>query len=154
LAESYKEKNATLTDLIAQYKAGYEQSQTLREELAESRRAIAQLEKDLAEERENLESLDRNKEEQLRQHEDRNKADLERVVEKRDVEHERVLLRLRTEYQEQLQKANQESTAEIRGLYERIERLRVENDQTVATLRADHQRQITELKKPPKTDKT
>lgn len=54
----------------------------------------------------------------------------------------RKLLRIRTEYQPQLQAATQESTAEIWGLYERIERLRREHEQIIENIRGDHEKRI------------
>jgi len=138
--EFYKEKNETLTDLVAQYKKGYEESRTLREELGECRRTITTLEKELANEHGNLESLARINEERLRQQEEKHKSELERAVERRDIENERELLRVRTEYQAQLQAAAQETTSEIRGLYERIERLRGEHEQTIENIRGDHEK--------------
>jgi chromosome segregation ATPase len=142
LAESYKDKNETLTDLVAQYKSGYEESRTLREELKDCQRTIATIEKELAAERENLESLSRINEERIRQLEEKHKGELERAVERREVEHERELLRVRTEHQAQLQATTHESTNEIRGLYERIERLRGENEQTIENIRNDYEKRF------------
>lgn len=116
LAESYKEKNGALTDLVAQYKNGYDQSQSLRNELAENQRRIGELERQLAGERE------------------RHAGDLERAAERREVEYERELLRVRTELHVQLQEAVQSSTAEIRGLYERIDQLRFEHEKRMSSL--------------------
>jgi chromosome segregation ATPase len=145
LAESYKDKNETLTDLVAQYKKGYEESQTLREELGDSRRTVITLEKELTGERGNLESLARINEERLRQQEEKHKNELERAVERRDIEHERELLHIRTEHQTQLHKATQETTAEIRGLFERIEKLRSENDQNIESIKVDFEKRISEI---------
>jgi uncharacterized phage infection (PIP) family protein YhgE len=142
LAESYKDKNETLSDLVAQYKKGYEESQSLRDDLGECRRTITTLEKELTNERENLERLARINEERLRQQEEKHNGELERAVERRDVEHERELLRIRTEHQGQLQAATQESTVEIRGLYERIEKLRGEHDQIIENIRGDFEKRI------------
>jgi hypothetical protein len=153
LAESYKEKNGTLTDLVAQYKAGYDESQTLRDHLSESRRAITSFEKELADEREKVKREAQSIEERLRLLEERHKSELERVVERTTVEHERESLRIRTEFQEQLQKAREESTVEIRGLYERMERLRVEHEQMITAMRNEHQRQIDAQRKQDKSDK-
>ncbi|MGU3473175.1 hypothetical protein ACLBWT_18755 [Paenibacillus sp. D51F] len=116
LAESYKEKNASLTDLVAQYKNGYEESQSLRAELAESRRLIEGMEKELTGERE------------------RHRSEMERAIERRDVEHERELLRIRTEHQTQLQATVKESTAEIRGLYDRMEHIRADYEQRLSVV--------------------
>ncbi|MDN9012468.1 hypothetical protein [Brevibacillus laterosporus] len=48
-------------------------------------------------------------------------AECERNIEKKDVEKERELLHLRTDFQDKLQKTNEESIAKIQALYERIE---------------------------------
>jgi DNA repair exonuclease SbcCD ATPase subunit len=141
LAESYKEKNETLTDLVAQYKNGYEESRTLRDELAECRRTIITLEKELA-----------NNEERLRQQAEKYKTDLDRAIERRDIEHERETLRLRTEHQAQLQAAAQEATTEIRGLYERMEHLRSDYEKRVAAVIAERDGFRAELARISRTD--
>ncbi|UJF36565.1 coiled-coil domain-containing protein [Paenibacillus hexagrammi] len=168
LAESYKEKNDTLAGLVTEYKAGYEESRTLREQVAELGRDKRDLERQLFDEKENTDALARIGDERVRQLEEKHKADLERIEERKEIEKERALIHLRTELQEVSARAAQKATDEIKGLYSRIEQLRGEHDQAVEYLRKDHEkrieamaaqmeamradyeRQIADLKNPPK----
>ncbi|CAG7651391.1 hypothetical protein ACFQI7_27360 [Paenibacillus allorhizosphaerae] len=145
LAESYKEKNEALTDLVTKYKAGHEEAESLRLQLGEANRSITALSKELQSERESLEVMAAAGNERVRQLEERHEEQKQRLAErqqteldKKDVEREREVLRVRTELQEQ-------STAEIRSLYERIERLRGEHDQAVEYMRKDHEKRVEAL---------
>ncbi|MGM0715028.1 hypothetical protein ACWKW1_25320 [Brevibacillus parabrevis] len=83
----------------------------------------------------------------LRQAQERHQAELERIVEKKDVEKERELLHLRTEFQDKLQIANEESTTKIQALYERIEQIRKEHEEDLKKQEKEYEQQIEELKK-------
>ncbi|WJQ84677.1 hypothetical protein [Brevibacillus brevis] len=54
---------------------------------------------------------------------------------------------LRTEFQDKLQKANEESTTRIQALYERIERIRKEHEEDLKKQEKEYEQQIEELKK-------
>lgn len=56
----------------------------------------------------------------MRQREERLREALERLSERKDLERERYLLALRTEYQVKLEKAHEDATAKLRELYEQI----------------------------------
>jgi hypothetical protein len=62
------------------------------------------------------------KDEQLHQYEERHREALERLSERKDVEKERELIALRTEYQAKLEKANEESTTKIWDLQQKDEK--------------------------------
>ncbi|XJZ27517.1 hypothetical protein ACF5W4_01205 [Bacillota bacterium Lsc_1132] len=126
---SYKEKNNTLTGLVNDNRPGYEESKSYKDQVDRLTQQNAKLQEELNKEKENLQSMEEIRKEVLRQAEERHQAELECIVEKKDVEKERELLHLRTEFQDKLQKANEESTAKIQFLYERIEQLCKEHEQ-------------------------
>lgn len=146
LAESYREKNDTLTGLVTEYKSGFEESKKLREELADTKRLVESLNRELAEECGNLESLAKISDERLRQAVERAAAEIERANERKEIEKERELIRLRTELQEQAAAASQQSTGEIKSLYDRIDKLRTEQERHINSIKAEYERQIAKLK--------
>lgn len=139
LIASQKEKIGQLGDLVGEYKAAYDERNGIRDQLVAAQDTIEKLRRELAEERETVESLAKIGDERVRQAEERHQAELERQLDRKEVEHEREILRLRTELHAESQKATQEATAEIRSLYERMDKLREE-----------YERKIDELKNPPK----
>ncbi|QDX95082.1 hypothetical protein EEL32_02060 [Brevibacillus laterosporus] len=56
-------------------------------------------------------------------------------------------MQFHTEFQDKLQKANEEYTAKIQSLYERIEQLREDHEQELKLQSESYNKQITELKK-------
>jgi chromosome segregation ATPase len=134
LASSYKDKNESLTDLVTQYKSGYEESRTLRDQLTESLRKIDTIEKELSIERDNIKKNNEVYEERINQLQEKHKEELERAAERLGVEHEREVLRIQTEQQKQLQTITQEATKETRGLYEKLELQRTEYEKRIEGL--------------------
>ncbi|OME78681.1 hypothetical protein BK120_23365 [Paenibacillus sp. FSL A5-0031] len=115
LVESYREKNDTLTGLVNQYKEGYEASNQLRIELTAAGQRINELERELKTEQIARASAEKG-------HED----EIQRVSDRKDLENEREVLRMRTELQNQLTESSTRGAAEIRELYERLETQRKE----------------------------
>ncbi|CAM4044135.1 hypothetical protein L1N85_19540 [Paenibacillus alkaliterrae] len=129
LVESYREKNDTLTGLVNQYKEGYEVSNQLRSELMAAGQRIAELDRELTLKQKARESAEKRHEEEI-----------QRVSDRKDLEHEREVLRMRTELQNQLTEASTRGAAEVRELFERME-----------AQRKDFERLLQEARKP-KTD--
>lgn len=135
LVNEYKEKNDTLTGLVNEYKGAAEENKQLSIQVLEFTQLSKQhLEKitDLQLEIADLEELSR---ERIRSQDLRYKEDLERLIERKDVEKERELLQLRSEYQTKLEKNNEETTVKLRELYEQINQLRQEHEQQITTLK-------------------
>jgi hypothetical protein len=133
LVDEYRQRIDTLSGLVNEYKAAGEENQELKAKVSEltlltekQAAKITSLERDIA-------ILKEVQEEQLRQREERHREALERLTERKDVERERDLLALRTEYQAKLEKANEDATAKLRELYEQIRELqqpkKTEDDQ-------------------------
>lgn len=74
--------------------------------------------------------------EQLKQHQEKHVAEQERLVERKDVEKERELLALHTEYQTKLEKANEDATAKLQRQ------------------RTAHEQQLREIQQPKDDGKT
>lgn len=131
LIQEYQEKNDTLTGLVNEYKEGFDESKALREQVAGLTQKTERLEADLAREQQLAAERQAAHVESNRQLEERHKEEIERIIERKDIEKERALLQLRTEMQNKLQEANEASTAKIQGLYERIEQIRKEYEQSL-----------------------
>lgn len=124
LVEEYRSKNDTLAGLVNDYKTAADENKALAAEV--SRLTVLtdkQGEHVLALEGD-LKALDELRAEQLRQAEERQTAALERLSERKDVEREREILALRTEYQAKLEAAQTEATARLRELYDQRDALR------------------------------
>jgi hypothetical protein len=134
LVEEYRQRIDTLSGLVNEYKAAAAENHDLKSKVSEltslsEKQAgrTASLEEDVA----TQETL---RAEQLRQQEQRHREALERIAERKDVEKERELLAIRTEYQGKLEKANEEATAKLRELYAQIDRLRETHEQQLRQL--------------------
>ncbi|WP_068505878.1 hypothetical protein [Paenibacillus kribbensis] len=135
LVENYKEKNDSLNGLLADFKAAAEENKVLTsrmavrdEETAKQAEKIEHLEAQLA-------NLQRESAEQLERQEERNSEAIEHLRQSLELQHGHDLLNQQSEYQakiekfqaeatERLQLATQESTAEIRRLYELLDQTR------------------------------
>ncbi|MGO4695489.1 hypothetical protein AB4Z50_14550 [Paenibacillus sp. 2TAB26] len=126
LVESYREKNDTLTGLVNQYKEGYEASNQLRIELTAAGQRIIELERELKSEQSARLIAEKG-------HED----EVQRISDRKDLEHERAVLRMRTELQNQLTEASTRGAAEVRELYERLEAQRNENERLRRSISTD-----------------
>lgn len=147
LIQEYKEKNDTLTGLVNDFRQGYEESKSCKDEVNRLTQQIAKLQEELNKEKENVKSLDEIRKEALSQAEERHQAEIGRIVEKKEVEKERELLQIRTEFQDKLQKSNEESTIKIQSFYERIEQLRKEHEQELKKQSEAYEKQIEQIKK-------
>jgi DNA repair exonuclease SbcCD ATPase subunit len=127
LIEEYKEKNDTLTGLVNEYRSGYERSNELVNQVNQLNQVIHEQEVNLREDTNKINALEKS-----------HKSDLERLVEKKDLEKERELLKLQADYQIKLQAQNEESTIKLQSLYERIEELRKEHQAEIQQIKEDN----------------
>jgi colicin import membrane protein len=143
LVEEYRQKIDTLSGLVNEYKAADVENKELHKEITsliatndKEKLRSGKLEVDLA-------ALKSQSDEQIRQLEKQHQDATERIQERKDVEKERELLSLRTEYQAKLEKANEETTSKIRELYEQIERLRTVHEQQLQANKATNNKPKT-----------
>ena len=147
LVEQYKEKNDTLAGLVNQYKAAGEQNKELQTKVNELTLITDKQAERVIDLEEGVAALQRRKEEALRQQEERHREVLERLAERKEIEKERELLAIRTEYQSKLEKTNEDATAKLRELYDQLERQRAAHEQE---LRAFQNPKADDEKTPPK----
>ncbi|RXT00991.1 hypothetical protein EIZ39_25630 [Ammoniphilus sp. CFH 90114] len=152
LIQEYKEKNDTLTSLVNQFRQGYEESKSYKDQVDRLTKQAENLQGDLMKAKERFQSLEETRIVELRQSEERHQVELERIIEKRNVEKERELLQLRTDFQNKLQKANEESTAKIHAFYERIEQLRKDYEFELKKKSEAYEMQIEQIKNINKDD--
>lgn len=129
LIQEYKEKNDTLTGLVNEFRQGHEESKSLKEKVNQLTQLTEKLQGELQKEKEAIESLSEIHKEVIRQSEERQKAEIERIIERKDIDKERELLEVRTQYQDKLQKTNEETTAKIQSLYEQMDQIRKKYEQ-------------------------
>src|SRR5690606_31651445 len=99
LVEEYRQRIDTLTGLVNEYKAAAAENGELKTEVSKLTGLVEKEERRAAQLEQDLKAAQELKEESLRQQEERHKEALERLVERRDVEKERELLQLRSEFQ-------------------------------------------------------
>lgn len=125
LVEEYRQKIDTLSGLVNEYKAAANENKELKTEVVRLTTLTEKEAQRIADLEDDVRTLQELKDEVLRQQEERHKEGLERLTERKDVEKERELLQVRSEYQAKLEKTNAEAT----------ERLRTANDESTAQLR-------------------
>lgn len=135
LVEEYKSKLDTLTGLVNQYKSAADENQELRSELNQYKLSHKELTREIEELKIKLDERNEAFKSYIADTEARVKSDQERLIERKDVEKERELLNLRTEYQEKLEQSQTESTVKIRELYELIEKLRQQQERGLGELK-------------------
>ncbi|SHN86383.1 MULTISPECIES: hypothetical protein [Desulfitobacterium] len=124
LIQEYKEKNDTLMGLVNEYKAAYEEKNSLKHEVDRLNQTLVTLKGELEHNVQAVEALKK-----------AHKDELERMAEKKDIERERERLTLQSDYQNKIQSLSEESTEKIRMLYEKIEQLHKEYQAEIAGLR-------------------
>ena len=134
LIKEYKDKNDILTGLVAEYKAGYEQSNGLKTEVNRLNQVISGLETKMVESNNVIKVM-----------ENSHKDNIERLNERKDIERERELLKMQTEYQTKLQSLNEESTKKLQTLYERLEQLRNDQQAEISALEEESESKIKAL---------
>lgn len=120
LVDSYRDKNDTLTGLVNQYKAGYEASNKLQIELTATQQRSVDLERELLQKSAELEDVV-----------EKHKENTQTLIERKEIEYEREMLKLRTEFQNQITEASTRAAAEVRDLYERLESQRKEYERMI-----------------------
>lgn len=140
LVEQYKEKNDTLTGLVNDYRSAADENKELLTKVNQLTKLTDGQEAKVKALEADVSTLEELRVELLRQQEERHKEIverlnerqkelIERLEERKEVEKERELLTLRTEYQAKLEKANEEGTLKIRDLYEQIRQLQQSKDE-------------------------
>lgn len=124
IADQHGQEVATLSSLVNEYKAAADENKELKNEVTQ----LTSLSNKQATHIESLqscvESLESTKTKALDELTARHEADIERIVERKDVEREKMLLELRNEYQTKREATSEESTAKMSELYAKIEQLR------------------------------
>lgn len=110
LIEEYKSKNDTLTSIVDEYKAASEENKKLQSKNAEFTRKIEGLETQ-------IKSLNEKSEERATIY----AAELERLKDTLNIEHEKSMLELRTEHQRELQTQQELYNDKVKSLLERLE---------------------------------
>lgn len=151
LVEEYRQRIDTLSGLVNEYKAAAEENKELKIKVNELTKLtenqavrVVDLEGDVT-------ALQELKDEALRQQEERHKEALERLTERKEVEKERELLAVREEYRAKREKANDETTTQLRELYNQLEKLREElreQQQNELKLREQHEQQLKQIQQP------
>lgn len=136
LIDEYKDKNDTLTGLVNQFRQSHEENASLKSQVEELKDSSQKLQTQLKEEQKSIKQI-----------EEKHKNEIERITERKDIEKERELLKIRTDLQNQLQEAGQEQTSRIQSLYEKIEQLRAEHEKEIEGLKKQHEQEIKKLKK-------
>lgn len=134
LISEYKDKNDTLTGLLAKYEGYASENEQLKETLANERGTHQSQIADLS--RQNHEKVVTIKE--LKQQTERlveaHKMALDRLEERKDVEQEKALLTLEREHQKALASANSEYSDKLKELYENMEKQRQSHEQKIEEL--------------------
>lgn len=135
LVEEYRQRIDTLSGLVNEYKAASDENKDLKIQLTEFTQLSKQQAVKIEELQQEAKDLEEVSNERIRAQEIRNKEDMERLAERKVLEKERELLRLRTEYQTKLEKANEDATAKLRELYEQMNQMRRDHEQEIAALK-------------------
>jgi DNA repair exonuclease SbcCD ATPase subunit len=135
LVEEYRQRIDTLSGLVNEYKAAADENKDLKAQLTELTQLTNQQSRQIEELQQEIKDLEELSNERIRAQEARHKEDMERLAERKDLEKERDLLHLRTEYQAKLEKINEEATAKLRELYEQINQMRRDHEQEIAALK-------------------
>lgn len=142
LIAEYKEKNDTLSGLVAKYQAYAEENEQLKIDFSNEKAALVEqanaaeakgntLQQELAESRKTLASEQKKFEDTL-----------QLSIERKDLEREKALVELERQQQAQLAKVNEQYNEQIQALYAEIAELRKTNDEN----REKYQAEIEALK--------
>lgn len=126
LVEEYRQRIDTLSGLVNEYKEAADENKELKTKVL----GLTEITKKQAEEIDKLkvdkQVIDDQRVRELEQLKESHRDALERQTERKDVEKEREMLALRTEYQTKLEKEREDATSKLRELYEQRDQLREE----------------------------
>lgn len=145
LVEQYLEKVDTLSGLVNQYREAAEENKSLKNEVSRITSENEKITSRVTALEGEIKTLDELRIKQVQQAEEQKQEALERLSERKDLEKERELLAVRSEYQTKIEKEREETTDKIRELYEQIDRLRSSNEQKIQEI----QKQNDDGKTPP-----
>jgi colicin import membrane protein len=120
LVEQYKDRNDTLTGLVNEYKAAADENKELHIQLQEKDRELEAQTAKLMEAETKLAAIEKEREDERRKLVEQHKENMDRLTERLQLEKERELVALRSEYQLKSEKASEEATTTIRSLYAEI----------------------------------
>jgi FtsZ-binding cell division protein ZapB len=153
LINEYKEKNDTLSGLVTKYQSFAEENEKLKTEHATERERLQSQVKEVmgqnTDQQEELKTLKR----QIESLQSNHAIELERVVERKDVEREKALLEIEREHQQKLTETNKEYTNTLKGLYEQINEMRKSHEAQLEAMRKEPEKEIASNRKDNKQDK-
>lgn len=117
---------ATLSSLVNEYKAAADENKELKTEVSRLTTITEKQAKEIDELKIDKQVIDDQRVRELEQLEERHREALERQAERKDVEKERELLAIRTEYHTKFEKEQEVATTKIREMYEQRDQLREE----------------------------
>lgn len=136
LISEYKEKNDTLTGLVAKYEAHANENESLKETLANERGKhqlqVTDLIRKIAEYESKIKAFEQQKNRLIEAH----KMALNRIEERKDIEQEKALLALERGHQKALTNANNEYDEKVKELFINMDKQRQLYEKKIETLQS------------------
>lgn len=126
LFNEYKEKNDVLTGLVAKYQASANENEQLKETINQ-----------LKQQTNDQQTLNKELEQRMNSLVEVHKTALERLEERKDLEHEKSLLQAERTHQTAITNANNEYSQKIQSLYEQLENERRTHEERVQKLQQE-----------------
>ncbi|MDQ0896332.1 hypothetical protein [Paenibacillus sp. V4I7] len=126
IVEQRGQEISTLSGIVNEYKAAADENKELKTEISRLTEVVNNQSGRIAGLETQVTTLEAISEKQLTEAEERHKEALERLSERKDMEKERELLAIRTEYQAKLEKEREDATGKLREQYEQRDLLREE----------------------------
>ena len=134
LITEYKEKNDTLTGSVSEYKSYQEENEKLKAQLSQQKdqyqSQVDGMKINVSDKVEQINQLTRTNEQIQKDH----AIELERVIEKAELDKEMALFEVKNEYRDKIIEINEVHNAKIQGLYDNIENLRKEYESKIEHL--------------------
>lgn len=137
LANQYKNNNDTLNGLVTKYQAYANENEQLKEALSQERNSHQSQIKNLTSQTNDQQSEIKALQAEISAMKQQHELELERTIEKKDLEHQKDLLQEERNHQKALTEANNEYTEKIRNLYEQLVNERKAYEQRIEQLQQE-----------------
>jgi chromosome segregation ATPase len=139
LINEYKEKNDTLSGLVAKYQVYADENEKLKEQFAHDREQLQLQVKEISIQNGDQQDEIKELKQQVQALKDHHVIELERLTEKLSYEKDKGLLDLEREYQQKLLQANEKYNNRIKEMYEEINSTRKEYEGRIKQLKQSNQ---------------
>lgn len=145
LIDEYKEKNDTLNGLVTKYQSFAEENEKLKEEFSIEKAKLDSQVKEVMSQNDSQQEEIKELKSQIETTKTNHSLELDRLIDKKDLEKEKAIIDVERNFQDKLLKANEGYSEKINALYKEVSTVRKEYEGKIQALENKHKAELKSL---------